>query len=85
MPRPRKKKSIGEIALAAEAKEVEESADELIARMDDQLTVMQQAIQQGLHESMISRSGLVGGQARLLLRYCEAGHETLSGDGHAGG
>ena len=53
--------------------------------MDDQLTVMQQAIQQGLHESMISRSGLVGGQARLLLRYCEAGHETLSGDGHAGG
>jgi L-serine dehydratase len=72
--------SIGETALAAEAKETEKSADELIARMDAQLTVMQQAIERGLHEAVTSRSGLVGGQARQMLRYAEAGHETLSGN-----
>lgn len=72
-------KGIGEIVLASEAEETGSSPEELLARMDDHLSVMQRAINQGLHESVKSRSGLVGGQAQQLARYAVDG-TTLSGE-----
>lgn len=72
-------KGIGEIALSSEVEDMGGSANELLARMDDQLRVMQRAIDQGLHESVTSRSGLVGGQAQQLMRYSADG-QALSGD-----
>lgn len=70
--------SIGEVALTSEAEETGVDEAQLLARMDDYLLVMEQAVDRGLHEQVMSRSGLVGGQARLLHQHAVAG-QGLSG------
>lgn len=71
-------KTIGAVALAAEAEEQGVTQASVAARMDAYLQVMQDAVDRGLSERVVSHSGLVGGQAQLLAAYAEKG-PTLAG------
>lgn len=55
--------SIAAAAVALEAEESGETADALLARMDAELAVMEEAIAEGLANTGRSRSGLTGGDA----------------------
>jgi L-serine dehydratase len=70
--------SIGQVALCQEAREQEVSEAALLKRMDEHLTVMQEAAHRGLEAPVYSQRGFTGGQAPLLARYAET-HTTLSG------
>lgn len=58
--------SLGRAALEREVLESEESAEALRHRMAENLAVMREAVHAGLAEQLKSRSGLVGGDARLV-------------------
>lgn len=59
----------GSLGHAAIAREVEDSSltdAQIVGRMADTLTVMEEAVERGLAETDLSRSGLTGGQAAGL-------------------
>ncbi len=64
-------------ALAREAEESGESPEQVLARMDAALEVMERSIERGLTGEARSRSGLVGGDARTVAENAP----RLSGDG----
>lgn len=84
-------KSVAELVSLAESKEVKIaeimiqqeievsglSREEIIAKMDRNLTVMEQAVERGL-QGVVSVSGLTGGDAVLLQNYMKSG-KALSG------
>jgi L-serine dehydratase len=58
--------SLGRAALAREAEDSASDAADIAVRMAETLTVMEEAVERGLTESELSRSGLTGGQAVAL-------------------
>jgi L-serine dehydratase len=65
---------IGAWALRFEAQEQGVEPQVLMERMAGHFTVMQEAVERGLTEPIESRSGLVGGQAKILLNYSKQGN-----------
>ena len=73
----KEKKPISEIMIEQEMLLSRRSREEIIAQMDQNLTVMEEAVEKGL-QGVQSTSGLTGGDAVLLQQYMDKG-ETLSG------
>ncbi|WP_028982989.1 L-serine ammonia-lyase, iron-sulfur-dependent, subunit alpha [Sporolactobacillus terrae] len=69
---------LSEVMIQTEIETTGKNRAEIIEKMSGQLTVMEKAVQRGLHEEIKSRSGLSGGDARLLKHYIEH-NESLSG------
>lgn len=74
----RKHVKIAEIMIEQEAEVTGLSREQIIAKMDQNLTVMEQAVERGL-KGVQSVSGLTGGDAVLLQKYIQSG-KSLSGD-----
>ncbi|WP_462405242.1 L-serine ammonia-lyase, iron-sulfur-dependent, subunit alpha [Gracilibacillus sp. Marseille-QA3620] len=72
------KVKIAEIMIRQEIKVTERSREEIIAQMDRNLTVMEQAVERGLN-GVKSHSGLTGGDAVLIQQYIQSG-KSLSGN-----
>ena len=58
--------SLGEAVIALEAEESGISRDQVLARLDASLTVMEDAVARGLAGTARSRSGITGGDAKLV-------------------
>lgn len=71
-------KPISEIMIDQEMSITKRSREDIIAQMDNNLTVMEEAVERGL-EGVESVSGLTGGDAVLIKNYMESG-KSLSGD-----
>ncbi|MEK3935118.1 L-serine ammonia-lyase, iron-sulfur-dependent, subunit alpha [Sporosarcina sp. FSL W7-1349] len=71
-------KPISEIMIEQEILMTKRSREDIIAQMDQNLTVMEQAVERGL-QGVQSPSGLTGGDAVLLQNYMATG-KSLSGD-----
>lgn len=71
-------KPISEIMIEQEMLVTKRSREDIIAQMDNNLTVMENAIDRGL-QGVQSTSGLTGGDAVLLQNYIATG-KSLSGD-----
>ncbi|EIJ81537.1 L-serine dehydratase, iron-sulfur-dependent, alpha subunit [Bacillus methanolicus PB1] len=71
-------KKISDIMIEQEMEVTGRSKEEIIAQMEKNLTVMEQAVEKGL-KGVTSHSGLTGGDAVLLQQYIEKG-EFLSGE-----
>lgn len=69
---------IAEIMIQQEIDVTGLSRDEIIAKMDRNLTVMEQAVERGL-KGVTSVTGLTGGDAVLLQKYIQSG-KALSGN-----
>ncbi|BBN98625.1 L-serine ammonia-lyase, iron-sulfur-dependent, subunit alpha [Sporolactobacillus terrae] len=69
---------LSEVMIQTEIETTGKNRAEIIEKMSGQLTVMEKAVQRGLHEEIKSRSVLSGGDARLLKHYIEH-NESLSG------
>ncbi|HET7579603.1 MAG TPA: L-serine ammonia-lyase, iron-sulfur-dependent, subunit alpha [Bacillales bacterium] len=69
---------ISEIMIRMEMEESGKTREEIFEQMENNLQVMEQAVERGTEEDVKSRSGLTGGDARLLQQYIEKGN-TLSG------
>jgi len=68
---------ISEVMIRQEMETTERSREEIMAQMDDNLKVMEEAIEKAL-EGVTSVTGLTGGDAVLVQEYMKH-HETLSG------
>ncbi|WP_042456286.1 L-serine ammonia-lyase, iron-sulfur-dependent, subunit alpha [Neobacillus dielmonensis] len=73
-----KNKKISEIMIEQEITVTGRSRQEIIAQMDRNLTVMEEAVERGI-KGVTSHSGLTGGDAVLLQKYIEKGN-FLSGE-----
>ncbi len=71
-------KPISEIMIDQEMSITRRSREDIIAQMDNNLTVMEEAVERGL-KGVESVSGLTGGDAVLIKNYMESG-KSLSGD-----
>lgn len=69
---------ISQIMIEQEIEITGQSREEIIKKMDANLTVMEKAVKEGL-EGVRSHSGLTGGDAVLLQKYIESG-QSLCGD-----
>lgn len=69
---------IAEIMIQQEIEVTGLTRDEIIAKMDRNLTVMEQAVERGL-KGVTSVTGLTGGDAVLLQKYIQSG-KALSGN-----
>ncbi|AIE59616.1 L-serine ammonia-lyase, iron-sulfur-dependent, subunit alpha [Bacillus methanolicus] len=74
----RQNKKISEIMIEQEMEVTGRSREEIIAQMEKNLAVMEQAVEKGL-KGVMSHSGLTGGDAVLLQKYIEKGN-FLSGE-----
>ncbi|MBS4193946.1 L-serine ammonia-lyase, iron-sulfur-dependent, subunit alpha [Lederbergia citri] len=72
------KKQISEIMIEQEMEVTNRSREEIIAQMDKNLTVMEEAVERGI-KGVTSHSGLTGGDAVLLQNYIKKG-SFLSGE-----
>lgn len=68
---------ISEVMIRQEIEMSGLSREDIIAKMDQNLTVMEQAVERGL-EGVKSRTGLTGGDSVLLQKYIQSG-KSLSG------
>ena len=68
--------AISELVLADQAEQMELPREELYRRMEERLSVMEQAIQAGLEPELKSTSGLTGGDAARLYAYAQSGGMT---------
>jgi len=73
----REGKKISEVMIDQEVMVTKRSREEIIAQMEKNLQVMENAVEKGL-KGVTSHSGLTGGDAVLLQKYIEKGN-TLSG------
>ncbi|UQD51673.1 L-serine ammonia-lyase, iron-sulfur-dependent, subunit alpha [Bacillus methanolicus] len=74
----RQNKKISEVMIEQEMEVTGRSREEIIAQMEKNLAVMEQAVEKGL-KGVMSHSGLTGGDAVLLQKYIEKGN-FLSGE-----
>lgn len=72
------KKKISEIMIEQEMEVTGRTRSEIIAQMDSNLKIMEEAVNRGIN-GVKSRSGLTGGDAVLLQKYIEKGR-LLSGE-----
>ena len=71
-------KKLSEVVLADQSAQMEIKAEELYARMERSLDVMQEAIKAGMDPDLRSTSGLTGGDAARMQSYAEQGGMTGS-------
>ena len=71
-------KKLSEVILADQSAQMEIPAEELYARMERSLEVMQEAIKAGMDPDLRSTSGLTGGDAARMQSYAEQGGMTGS-------
>lgn len=71
-------KPISEIMIEQEMQMTRRSREEIVAQMENNLSVMESAVEQGL-QGVKSTSGLTGGDAVLIQNYIKSG-KSLSGD-----
>ena len=71
-------KKLSEVVLADQSAQMEIKAEELYARMERSLDVMQEAIKAGMDPNLRSTSGLTGGDAAKMLTYSQQGGMTGS-------
>ena len=71
-------KKLSEVVLADQSAQMEIKAEELYARMERSLDVMQEAIRAGMDPNLRSTSGLTGGDAAKMLTYSQQGGMTGS-------
>ena len=71
-------KKLSEVVLADQSAQMEIKAEELYARMERSLDVMQEAIKAGMDPDLRSTSGLTGGDAAKMLTYSQQGGMTGS-------
>ena len=64
---------ISELVLADQAEQLEAPAEELYARMERSLAVMEEAVKAGLDPNLRSTSGLTGGDAAKMWLYASGG------------
>jgi len=69
--------ALHEYFLRTEVEEIGDTEEDILQHMEQNLTVMEQAAQQGI-EGVKSRSGMTGGDAKLLAEYLQSGN-ALSG------
>lgn len=72
------KVKIAEVMIRQEIEVTGRSREDIIAQMDNNLSVMERAVERGLN-GVKSHSGLTGGDAILLQKYIESG-KSLSGN-----
>jgi len=72
------KVKIAEVMIRQEIEVTGRSREDIIAQMDNNLSVMERAVERGLN-GVKSHSGLTGGDAVLLQKYIESG-KSLSGN-----
>lgn len=65
---------IDEIALKAENESSGQAAEDIKARLNQEITVMRDSIQKGLTAGLKSMGGLIGGNAHKLYQYLESGN-----------
>jgi len=70
--------SIGEYMLMYEMEHQQCSKEEVLNKMLYNWQVMKESIETGINNPQISKGGLIGGQGKQLLDYCQE-HEMLSG------
>jgi len=70
---------ISEVMIRMEIEESGRSREDIMEQMGRNLEVMEKAVERGINENIRSRSGLTGGDAKLIQKYMESG-KTLSGD-----
>lgn len=75
--------SISALVLSDQAEQMELSEEELYARMEDSLHVMQEAVKEGKNPKLRSTSGLTGGDAAKVEAYAGKGSITGSFLNHA--
>lgn len=73
-----KNMKISEIMIQMEVEESGRSREEIMEQMENNLKVMEEAVERGVKEGVKSRSGLTGGDAVLVQKYIEKGN-TLAG------
>lgn len=71
--------TLGELILNEQAESMEISTDEILSKMDAELTVMEESAAIGMKKGIKSTSGLTGGDAFRLNKYNLTG-SSLSGD-----
>ena len=69
-------KTLSEVILADQARQMETSEQVLYERMERSLNVMQEAVVSGMDPDLRSTSGLTGGDAAKMERYAESGGIT---------
>ncbi|MDY0322895.1 MAG: L-serine ammonia-lyase, iron-sulfur-dependent, subunit alpha [Candidatus Carbobacillus sp.] len=72
--------SLAEVMIAQEMEVTGKSREEIIRRMDEQLTVMERAAGRGVRPETRSQSGLTGGDGAKLLRYIAQGSHLAGED-----
>ncbi|MGC4377646.1 L-serine ammonia-lyase, iron-sulfur-dependent, subunit alpha [Fictibacillus sp. Mic-4] len=70
---------ISDIMIEQEMEVTGRSREEILAQMDKNLKVMEDAVERGITEDVKSHSGLTGGDAKLLQAYMKSG-KSLSGE-----
>ena len=65
--------TISELVLADQSVQTETPKDELFRKMQDNLHVMQEAVQAGVDKDLKSTSGLTGGDAYKMQQYAQGG------------
>ncbi|GGE41871.1 putative L-serine dehydratase, alpha chain [Pullulanibacillus camelliae] len=74
-----KKLPISEVMILKEIDETGRSRETIVRQMENNLEVMQAAVDRGINEAVESHSGLTGGDAVLINNYLRSG-QALSGD-----
>jgi len=72
-------KTIGEVVLEQEVQAGGRTREEVFSNMEKSLLVMEQAVEKGMNEVVLSRSGLTGGDARRLREYAQRGRSLCQG------
>lgn len=66
--------TIGKLMLETEAGQSGRSESDILAQMEQQFEVMEEAVRKGIHEPIKSRSGLTGGDAYQVYEYIKRGN-----------
>lgn len=64
--------TIGELMIREQARESGDSVDDIVAKMTDYYGIMKEAVQKGLTEDTMSRSGLTGRDAQRVWKYMQS-------------
>ena len=74
----KKKMSIGAVVLEDQAAQMEQSKEKLLSQMEENLRVMEKAVESGMDPELRSTSGLTGGDAWKMMQYAQMGGITGS-------
>lgn len=72
-------KTIGEVVLDQEIETTGNTRETIWAEMEKSLMVMEQAVDKGINEKVLSRSGLTGGDAKRFKEYASTGKSLSRG------